>query len=60
VKAGTVVTDTLEAGTVVTGTDEITSGPDTDNVQEGQGPQVEDGQPDQPGTAQESAGSAGQ
>ncbi len=30
-------------------TGEVKSGPDTDNVQEGQGQQVEDGQPDVPG-----------
>ena len=42
-----------------TGVEEATSGPDTDNVQDGQGAQVEDGQPDLPGAASETPGGAG-
>jgi hypothetical protein len=36
--------------------EEVTSGPDTDNVQEGPGEQIEDGQPDLPNAAPEAPG----
>ena len=61
--ASTVDTDNVEEQvgdqtTADTGVEEATAGPDTDNVQDGQGAQVEDGQPDLPGAAPEAPGGA--